>query len=84
MGATSASVRGGAVQTALDQIKLAAMSEDQYKGLEKAMRAAVETVINSDPAVKSAIATEVQKQIIDKFRAAQGAGARASWPFPWP
>ncbi len=84
MGATSASVRGGAVQTALDQIKLAAMTEDQYKGLEKAMRAAVESVINNDPAVKSAIAAEVQKQIIDQFRAAQRAGVAPSWPFPWP
>jgi hypothetical protein len=83
MGATSASVKGGAMQTALDAVKLAAVSENEYKGLEKAMRAAVETVIKNDPAVQQAIANEVQKQIIDKFRAAQGTRA-GGWPFPWP
>ncbi len=80
MGSTSASVKGGANEIALNDIKLAANSEREYKGLEQAMRAAVESVIKNDPAVKAAIANEVRTQIINKFNAARIAGS--PWPFP--
>lgn len=79
MGSTSASVRGSANEAALNDVKLAAISETQYKGLEQAMRAAVETVIRNNPAVRAAIANEVRTQIIDKYNAARISGA--PWPF---
>ncbi|MGH7886716.1 MAG: hypothetical protein ACREPG_02545 [Candidatus Binatia bacterium] len=80
MGSTSASLKGSANEAAYNQVKLTANSEIEYKGLEQAMRAAVEGVIQSDPAVKAAIANAVRVQIINKFNAAQIGGA--PWPFP--
>jgi len=79
MGSTSASVKGSANQAALDEIKLAASSDREYQGLEQAMRAAVESVLQTNPACKTAIANAVKRQIIDIFNAAKAAGK--PWPF---
>jgi hypothetical protein len=79
MGSTSASVKGGALETALDEVKLASTTRAEYEGLERAMRAAVETVVRSNPAVQKAIADEVEIQIIDRYKAAKRAGQ--PWPF---
>jgi hypothetical protein len=80
MGSTSASVSGTADEAVLNNIKLAAGSNLEYMGLEQAMRAAVESVIQNDRSIKAKIAAAVQAQIINPFNAAKSAGS--PWPFP--
>lgn len=82
MGSVSTSVGNNlALQQALNNIKLAAANVTEYEGLEHAFRLAVESAINNNPAVRNAVAAEVQNQIINVFNAA-AAGARRVWPFP--
>ena len=77
MGTTSACVSGTADEATLNNVKLAARTQLEYMGLEQAMRAAVESVIQNDAAVKAKIAAAVKAQIINTFNAAQG----GPWPF---
>jgi hypothetical protein len=78
MGSTGVCVSGTADEATLNSIKLKANTQLEYMGLEQAMRAAVESVIQNDATVKAKIAAAVKAQIIDKFNAAQG----GPWPFP--
>jgi hypothetical protein len=85
MGAVSTSVNNNlALQQAVNNIKLAAASITEYQGLEHAFRLAVENAINNNPAVRNAIAAEVQNRIINVFNAAAAAAAGRVWPFPPP
>ena len=77
MGSTSASVSGTGDEATLNSIKLKASTSLELMGLEQAMRAAVESVIQNDAAVKAKIAAAVKAQIINTFNAAQG----GPWPF---
>jgi hypothetical protein len=83
MGATHQSVSGNAVREQdYDEVRLAAENDEQYRGLQHAFRVAVEAAIKNDAAVKAAVASEVQRQIIDKFKTAKA--NRAPWPFKVP
>lgn len=89
MGATHQSVKdpqNPRLEQEYDGVRLAPDNDEEYKGLQHAFRLAVEAAI-SNPAIRQAIATEVENRIIKTYKTWETQGGRNGsrpWPFPSP